>query len=90
MEVKITHNQDVPGFDHVVLKEVLKLIQEEANLFLFDGGERYITTSFTVDEELSMTSMFSNDFAFHKDIDVMFIFDLCVMETPPPLAVVFV
>ena len=31
VEVKITDNQDVPGFDHVVLKEVLELTQKEAN-----------------------------------------------------------
>ena len=59
-------------------------------LFLFDGGGRYITTRFTVGEEPSVTSMFLNDFAFHEDVDVIFIFDLCIMATPPPLAVVFV
>ena len=47
-------------------------------------------TSFTVEEELSVTSMFSNDFAFHEDFYVIFIIDLCKMATPPPLAVVFV
>ena len=31
VEVKITHNQDVPGFDDVVLKKVLELTQKEAN-----------------------------------------------------------
>ena len=40
-------------------------------MFLFDGGGRYITASFTVDEELSMISMLSNDFAFHEDGGVM-------------------
>ena len=92
VEVKIIHNQDVPGFDDVVLKKVLELTRKEANttdLFLFDGGGRYITTSFTAEEELSVTSMFSNDIAFHEDFDVIFIFDLCMMATPLPLAVVF-
>ena len=31
VDVKITHNQDIRGFDHVVLKEVLELTQKEAN-----------------------------------------------------------
>ena len=85
VEAIITHNQDVPGFDHVVLKEVLELTQKEANsrLISLNGGGRYITTtSFTVEEELSVTSMFSNDFVFHEYFDVIFIFDLCMMATP--------
>ena len=53
VEFKITQNQYVPEFDHVMLKEVVELTEKEANLFLFDGGGRFITTSFTVDEELT-------------------------------------
>jgi len=57
------------------------------NFILFDSTWRYITASFTIDEELTMTSMFSNAFAFHEDLDVVFMFAFFVMASPPPLAV---
>ena len=47
-------------------------------MFLVYGGGRYITTSFTVDEELSMISMLSNDFAFYEVSGVMM---LCLLYT---------
>jgi hypothetical protein len=42
--------------------------------FLVDGGGQYIAACFTVDEELNVTSMFSNDFALKT---VAFLYVLC-------------
>ena len=72
-----------------MLKEVLELTEKEANLFLFERGGRYITTSFTVDEEVRVVSMFPKDVAFNEVFNVIFIFHLCRIATPPTLAVVF-
>ena len=70
VEVEITKNQSVLRFDHVALKEVLELIQKKAtvDLFMLDGGGRYITDSFIVDEALSVTSILSNDLVSMKTL----------------------
>ena len=41
------------------------------DLFLFDGGGRYITATFTVDKALSVTSMFLNNLVFHEEFDAI-------------------
>ena len=59
------------------------------DLFLFQGGGRYITASFTVDEALSVTCMCTKEFIFHEHFYAILMLDLWRMEIPPPLAVVF-
>ena len=49
-------------------------------LFLLDGGGRQTTASFTVDEALSVNSMFSNELDFHKDFYAILMFDNIVRE----------
>ena len=41
------------------------------NFFLFDSSGGYITATFTVAEELTVFSMFSNAFVFHEDVYVI-------------------